>query len=71
VPVWYSAANRRPIDGALILRNTWPFNAAHLPALTLPCGSADALPVGLQLAGPPFGDRSLIATGTSIERALS
>jgi aspartyl-tRNA(Asn)/glutamyl-tRNA(Gln) amidotransferase subunit A len=60
-----------PIDGALILRNTWPFNAAHLPALTLPCGSADALPVGLQLAGPPFGDRSLIAIGTSIERALS
>jgi aspartyl-tRNA(Asn)/glutamyl-tRNA(Gln) amidotransferase subunit A len=60
-----------PIDGGLILRNTWPFNAAHLPALTLPCGPADALPVGLQLAAPPFGDGSLLAIAHAIERVLA
>jgi aspartyl-tRNA(Asn)/glutamyl-tRNA(Gln) amidotransferase subunit A len=60
-----------PIDGALILRNTWPFNASHLPALTLPCGPPDVLPVGLQLVGRPFGDAQLIAVGAGIERALS
>ena len=41
-----------PIDGALILRNTWPFNAARTPALSVPCPGGDpaALPVGVQIA---------------------
>jgi aspartyl-tRNA(Asn)/glutamyl-tRNA(Gln) amidotransferase subunit A len=60
-----------PIDGALILRNTWPFNAAHLPALTLPCGPPDRMPVGLQLAARPFSDGLLLAIGGAIERALA
>jgi aspartyl-tRNA(Asn)/glutamyl-tRNA(Gln) amidotransferase subunit A len=59
-----------PIDGGLILRNTWPFNAAHLPALSLPCGAADRLPVGLQLAARPFSDGALLAAAIAIERVL-
>ncbi len=60
-----------PIDGGLILRNTWPFNAAHLPALTLPCPPDEGLPVGLHLAAWPFGDGRLLALAMAIERALA
>jgi aspartyl-tRNA(Asn)/glutamyl-tRNA(Gln) amidotransferase subunit A len=60
-----------PLDGSLILRNTWPFNAAHLPALSLPCGPPEGLPVGLQLAARPFDDGRLLAIGMAIEQALA
>ena len=44
-----------PINGALILRNTWPFNAARTPAMSLPCGfDAAGMPIGLQLVAAPF-----------------
>jgi aspartyl-tRNA(Asn)/glutamyl-tRNA(Gln) amidotransferase subunit A len=59
-----------PIDGSLILRNTWPFNAAHAPAISVPCGPVDAPPVALQLATRPFGDATLLAIASAIERAL-
>lgn len=59
-----------PIDGGLILRNTWPFNASRQPALSLPCGPADRLPVGLQLVGRTFDDARLLSLGALIEAAL-
>lgn len=41
-----------PIDAALILRNTWVWNAARTPTISIPCGTDSAgLPIGLQLAG--------------------
>ena len=40
------------IDGGLILRNTWPFNAARTPTVTVPCGvDRTGMPIGLQIAG--------------------
>jgi len=58
-----------PIDGARLLQNTWAFNAARVPAVSVPCGTgADGLPVGLQLAGRPFGDAALLAVATLVER---
>jgi aspartyl-tRNA(Asn)/glutamyl-tRNA(Gln) amidotransferase subunit A len=38
-------------------------NLAGMPALSLPCGFADNLPVALQLAGPPFTENTLLAVG--------
>jgi aspartyl-tRNA(Asn)/glutamyl-tRNA(Gln) amidotransferase subunit A len=38
-------------------------NLAGLPALVLPCGLAQGLPVGLQLIGKPFAENSLFQLG--------
>jgi aspartyl-tRNA(Asn)/glutamyl-tRNA(Gln) amidotransferase subunit A len=43
-------------------------NLAGLPALFLPCGFADGLPVGIQLVGRPFSDALLIAIGREFQK---
>jgi aspartyl-tRNA(Asn)/glutamyl-tRNA(Gln) amidotransferase subunit A len=59
-----------PIDGNLLLRNTVLFNAARTPALSLPCGPPDRLPVGLQLVARPFGDARLLQIAALVERQI-
>lgn len=49
---------------------TLPVNLAGLPGLTLPCGFADGLPVGLQIIGPHFGEPVLFTAGYALECAL-
>ena len=44
-------------------------NAAGLPALALPFGLADGLPVGIALLGPSGADRALLALARRIETA--
>ena len=51
---------------------TVPFNVSGQPALSLPCGmTADGLPVGLQIAGPPGADALVFALAAALERALA
>jgi aspartyl-tRNA(Asn)/glutamyl-tRNA(Gln) amidotransferase subunit A len=55
--------------GAMI-RCTAPFNATHLPALSLPCGFNRAgLPIGLQIAGRPFDEATVLRVGHAYEQA--
>jgi aspartyl-tRNA(Asn)/glutamyl-tRNA(Gln) amidotransferase subunit A len=42
-------------------------NLAGLPALVLPCGLADGMPVALQLVGAPFGENTLLAIGREFQ----
>jgi aspartyl-tRNA(Asn)/glutamyl-tRNA(Gln) amidotransferase subunit A len=51
-------------------RLTVPFNATGQPALSVPCGfDAAGLPIGLQLAGAPWGEAALARIGEAYERA--
>ena len=48
---------------------TFPVNAAGLPAIALPGGFAgDGLPIGFQIIGRPFADRTLAAVGEAFQR---
>jgi aspartyl-tRNA(Asn)/glutamyl-tRNA(Gln) amidotransferase subunit A len=59
-----------PIDGALILRNTWPFNAARTPAITIPCDSVQTLPVGVQLVAAPYREAELFRVAGALHAML-
>ncbi len=63
-----SPRDARPADpglSALIAAG----NLAGLPALSLPCGFADGLPVGIQLVGLPFSENLLIHVGKAFQEA--
>ena len=56
--------------GELWLRNTRPFNAYGLPTISIPCGFTRAgLPIGLQIAGPRFGEARLLSFAFAFEQA--
>ncbi|HEY3597247.1 MAG TPA: amidase [Paraburkholderia sp.] len=49
-------------------RLTYPFNLTGLPALSLPCGfDARGLPVGLQIAGKPFDEATILRVAQAYE----
>jgi len=53
------------------IRNTDPGSNAGLPGLTVPAGLArDGLPVGLEIDGPAWSDRRLLAIGLTMESVL-
>ena len=55
---------------AAYVRTTAPFNLSGQPALSVPCGfDADGLPVGLQVAGRPFDEATVLRIGAAYESA--
>lgn len=44
---------------------------AGLPALSVPCGLIDGLPVGLQIVGPWFGEKRIFQVGHQYEQAVA
>ncbi|WP_313373202.1 amidase [Lysinibacillus pakistanensis] len=51
-----------------IIRFTGPSNLTGLPALSVPCGFKDNLPVGLQIIGPAFKEGLILNVGYAIEQ---
>jgi aspartyl-tRNA(Asn)/glutamyl-tRNA(Gln) amidotransferase subunit A len=56
-----------PLKMYLADANTVPVNLANLPAISVPAGRADGLPVGLQFIGPAFGERTLVRAASAVE----
>jgi amidase len=61
-----------PIDvilqrGFEMLPNTAPFDCTHHPAMSLPCGMVDGLPVGMMLIGRMFGEETIYRAAAAFE----
>jgi aspartyl-tRNA(Asn)/glutamyl-tRNA(Gln) amidotransferase subunit A len=57
-----------PLKMYLADANTTPVNLANLPAISVPAGDVDGLPVGLQLVGPAFGEAEIINAAAAVEQ---
>lgn len=51
--------------------DTLPANIAGLPAVSIPCGFSEGLPVGLQLIGRAFEEATLLRAAAAYERSTA
>jgi aspartyl-tRNA(Asn)/glutamyl-tRNA(Gln) amidotransferase subunit A len=58
-----------PVQMYLIDVCTVPVNIAGLPAMSVPCGFAQGLPVGMQLIGPHLSEETLLRLAYAYEQA--
>jgi amidase len=49
-------------------RNTMPFDMSGHPAISVPCGMADGLPIGLMLVGRQFEEATVLRAASAFER---
>lgn len=47
---------------------TTPVNLANLPAITLPCGFSEGLPIGIQIIGRAFDEASILKAAYAFEQ---
>jgi aspartyl-tRNA(Asn)/glutamyl-tRNA(Gln) amidotransferase subunit A len=50
---------------------TVPMPLAGLPAVSIPCGLSEGLPVGFQIAGPAFSEGRILDAAYALERAIA
>jgi aspartyl-tRNA(Asn)/glutamyl-tRNA(Gln) amidotransferase subunit A len=50
---------------------TVPMSLAGIPAISIPCGYSEGLPVGLQMAGPAFSENRLLDAARALERTIA
>lgn len=53
-----------------LARNAIPWSFVGFPAMSVPIGLVDGLPVGLQLVAPPHREHMLMAAGLALEEAV-
>jgi len=49
---------------------TVPMPLAGIPAISIPCGLSEGLPVGFQIAGPAFSETRILDAAHALERAI-
>jgi len=63
----FGAKTADPLSMYLADVFTVPINLAGVPALSLPCGTSEGLPIGLQFIAPWFQERVLFSAGKETE----
>ena len=64
------APREEVVDRALeMTTNTAPFNLSHHPAMALPCGMSDGLPVSMMLVGKAFDEPTIYRAAYAFEQA--
>ena len=53
-----------------ILPNTAPFDCSHHPAMSIPCGKVDGLPVGMMLIGKLYDETAIYRAAAAFERGV-
>ena len=51
-----------------MIGNTAPFNGG-LPAMNVPCGLSDGLPIGMMLVGPNYGELKIYQAAHAFEQS--
>jgi aspartyl-tRNA(Asn)/glutamyl-tRNA(Gln) amidotransferase subunit A len=55
---------------AALTQYTRPYNITGFPAISVPCGfSSEGMPIGLQLAGRPFDEETVLRAAHAYEQA--
>ena len=49
---------------------TTPVSLAGIPAISIPCGLSEGLPVGLQIIGRAFSETGILQAAHALERAI-
>ncbi|MEK7298331.1 MAG: Asp-tRNA(Asn)/Glu-tRNA(Gln) amidotransferase subunit GatA [Candidatus Margulisiibacteriota bacterium] len=63
LPFKLGVSSHNSVDSYLADMAACPVNIAGLPAMSIPVGFSDGLPVGLQLIGKPFDEGTLLGVG--------
>lgn len=66
-PFKFGEKLKNPLEMYLSDMFTASVNLAGLPAISIPCYNIDNLPVGLQIIGKPFSEKSIFATAKIFE----
>ncbi len=64
---WLNPSKRTPTS---VVLNTQPYNYTGHPALAVPCGKVNGLPVSMQLVGRFFDDALLLRTAYAYQKAV-
>jgi aspartyl-tRNA(Asn)/glutamyl-tRNA(Gln) amidotransferase subunit A len=49
---------------------TVPMSLAGIPAISIPNGMSEGLPVGLQIAGPAFSENKILGIANALEGSI-
>ena len=58
------------MDWGVVAPNICPFNYTGHPAISIPCGKSDGLPIGLQLVAPHFREDVLLQAAYAYEQSV-
>ncbi|WP_436933823.1 amidase family protein [Halovenus marina] len=66
-----NASRRECVHRAFTVTNTAPFNVTGHPAISVPCGEVDGLPVGAMLVARRNDDRTLLRAAQFLEQTVT